>query len=476
LYQNVLYDRISPSRRIQLHRRIGDQGEELYGERASEISAELAMHFERGANYGQAAKYLQHAADNVLRRFAYRESVALSRRGLELIERMPDTAERSKRELGLHITLGAPLIATEGYAAPEVGINYTRALDLCRQLGEAPEFSQALWGLWTFYLVKAELGTARETAREYLRVAEDIPYSWLTMEVTLIHLGEFQQAMNHFEKALLLYDPQRNRDDSFRYSQNSGVASQCHAAWALWFLGHPDQALDRVEKALNLARELSEPHGMAHALFFMAVIHQLRRDESLAKVFAEAAFSISAEHGLLLYQATSTVTRGWTLIELGRADEAIEQIQLGLTGHQATGTVLLRPHFLALLAEALKKAGRIEEGLLVLEDAMIQAHENGDRYYLAEIHRLKGELLLNLANGQDAAAGAESCFIQAVETARKQNSKSLELRAAMSLSRLYRNQKRPKAKNILAEVYGSFTEGFDTKDLQEAKALLEYPS
>jgi len=460
LYQNVLYDRISPSRRVQLHRRIGDQGEALYGERAGEISAELAMHFERGANFGQAAKYLQQAADNVLRRFAYRESVALSRRGLELIERLQDTPERAKRELGLHITLGVPLIATEGYAASDVGIHYSRARELCRQLVDAPEISQALWGHWTFFLVRAELRTARETAREYLRVAKDSPFSWLTMEVTLIHLGEFEHAIEHFQKALLFYDPERNRNDSFRYSQNSGVASQCHAAWALWFLGHPDQALERVENALTLARDLSEPHGMAHALFFTAVVHQLRRDEPLAKVFAEAAFAISAEHGLLLYQATSTVTRGWTLIELGRAEEAIEEIQQGLVGHQATGTVLLRPHFLALLAEALKKAGRIEEGFQVLEDALTQANNNGDCYYLAEIYRLQGEML-------GMAAGAESCFIQAIETARKQKAKSLELRAAMSLSRLNR------AREVLAEVYGGFTEGLDTKDLQEAKALLE---
>ncbi len=474
LYQNVLYDRISPFRRVQLHRRIGEKGEALYGERASEISAELAMHFERGANYGQAAKYLQHAADNVLRRFAYHESVALSRRGLELIERLPDTPERAKQELGLHITLGVPLIATEGYAASDVGNNYTRARELCRQLGDAPETSQALWGLWTFYLVKAELVTARGIAEEFVRVAADIPYSRLTMEVTLIHLGEFEPALEHFQKALLLYDPERHRNDSFRYSQNSGVASQCHAAWALWFLGHPDQALDRVEKALTLARELSEPHGMAHALFFTAVIHQLRRDEPLAKEFAEAAFAISTEHGLLLYQATTTVTRGWALIELGRAEDAIEQIQLGLVGHQATGTELLRPHFLALLAEALKKANRIEEGLQTLEVALAQTHGSGDRYYLAEIYRLKGELLLISSNGRDAAARAESCHNQALEIARNQKAKALELRAAMSLSRLYQIQKRQKeARELLTQVYGSFTEGFETKDLREAKALLD---
>jgi predicted ATPase/DNA-binding winged helix-turn-helix (wHTH) protein len=474
LYQNVLYERISPFRRIQLHLRIGEQTEALYGEHASEIAAELAMHFERGANYTQATKYLQHAAENVLRRFAYQEAVALSRRGLELIEKLPNTPDRARQELGLHIALGVPLIATEGYAAPDVGSNYSRARELCRQLENTAEFAQALWGLWTFYLVKAELGTAREIAEEFLRVAEDIPYSRLTNEVTLIHLGEFETAIEHFQKALLLYDPERNRNDSFRYSQNSGVASQCHASWALWCLGYPDQALDRVEKALTLARDLSEPHGLAHTLFFAAVVHQLRRDEPLAKVFAEAAFAISAEHGLLLYLGATTVTRGWTLIEEGQEQEAIEVIRQGLASYRATGTELLRPHFLVLLAEAMKKAGRIAEGLEVLEEALEQAHRNGDRYYLAEVYRLKGELLLMSSIGRHPGAGAERCLNQAIDTARKQKAKSLELRAAMSLSRLYRNRRQKvKARDLLAPVYAGFKEGFETKDLREAKMLLE---
>ena len=473
LYQNVLYERISPFRRVQLHRRIGEQAEAIYGEHANEIAAELAMHFERGANYEHATKYLQHAADNDLRRFAYKDAVALSRRGLELIEKLPETSERARQELGLHITLGAPLIATEGYAAPDVRSHYARARDLCLQLDTAPEIAEALWGLWTFYIVGSELGTAREIAGEFLRLAEDVPYSHLTMEVTLMHMGEFELALKHFGKALSLYDPERHRNDSFRYSQNAGVASQCHAAWALWFLGYPDQALDRIEKALTLSRDLSEPHGMAHALFFTAVIHQFRRDEAMAKVCAEAASAISTEHGLLLYQATTTVTRGWTLIELGRVDEAIEQIRLGLAGHQATGTVLLRPQFLALLAEALKKANRIEEGLEVLEEALAQAQSNSDRYYMAELYRLKGDLLLQSSLGKDPAAGAERCLNQAIETARKQKAKSLELRAALSLAHLYRGRKqKAKARELLAPVYAGFTEGFDTKDLKEAKLLL----
>jgi predicted ATPase len=161
----VLYDRLSPSRRVQAHQRIGEWTEAFYGEHAGEIAAELAMHFDRAGNLKQAIKYLQQAAENDIRRFAYREAVALSRRGLELVKRLPDSPERARQELGLHVTLGVPLTATEGYAASDVGSTYARARELCRELGDTPETAQVLWGLWSFYLVRASLGTARRNCR-----------------------------------------------------------------------------------------------------------------------------------------------------------------------------------------------------------------------------------------------------------------------------------------------------------------------
>jgi len=303
-------------------------------------------------------------------------------------------------------------------------------------------------------------------------------------------MGEFTPAMEHFRRAFALFDPKRDRDDAFRYAQNSGVATQCHASWALWFLGQPDQALGRIESALALARELSEPHGLAHTLLFSAIIHQLRREERIAQEHAEASIAIASEHGLLLYQATSTVVRGWSLIKEGHPEEAMEQIRQGLAGHQGTGTQLLRPHFLALLAEALAKAHQTEEGLSVLEEALAAADDTGERYYQAELYRLKGELLLQQSTRaafSQAATGAtaiveddplafanvEACFAQSIKIAQRQEAKSLELRAVMSVARLYQKQGRQKeARSLLAQIYDRFTEGFDTVDLREAKALL----
>lgn len=499
LYQNVLYERVAASRRVQLHRRIAEQGEELYGERVGEIAAELAMHFERSSNYRRAVKYIQQAADNAIRRFALREAVGLARRGLELLARLPDTPDRAQQELWLHIALGQPLIAIEGYASPTVGSIYLRARELCQQLGETPKISQVLSGLWSFYAVRAELGTAREIAEECLHLAERLAYpglamrGHLAMEVTFMHQGEFASAMEHFEKALSLYDSERHLHDAFSYTLNQGVATRCQAAWTMWFLGQPDQALRLIQEALILARELSEPYGLAHSFFFAAILHQLRREEQLAQEHAEAALSVSSEHGLAMYQAFATITRGWALVEQGLHEEGIEQMRQGLADHEATGTRLTRAHFLALLAEALGKARQVEEGLRVLEEALELAHRTGEKYFLAELYRIKGELLLTHTTDYDGSragthikrvgqseqpdTAAEKCFDQSIRIAQQQKAKSWELRSAASLARLYRKQgKQEEARNLLTKIYGAFTEGFDTMDLREAKALLDESS
>jgi predicted ATPase/DNA-binding winged helix-turn-helix (wHTH) protein len=494
LYLDVFYKRVALTRRSQIHGRIGECGEIIYGDRVGEIAAELAVHFEQARDLTRAVKYLQLAAENAIRRFAYQEAVALARRGLELLGKLPDSPERARQELGLHLTLGVPLIAIEGYAAPAVGSTYMRARELCQQLDETREIFQVLWGLWAFYLLRAELGTAREIAEEFLRLSERQPNpglamrGHLAMEVTSQQIGEFALALEHFEKALSLYDPEQDRDDSFRYTGNPGVSMQCFAAWVLWFLGQPDQALHRMQEALTVAHELSEPHSLAHALFFASILYQLRREERLAQEHAEAAIAVSSEHRLALYQAHATISRGWALIDQGRQEEAIEQLRQGLAAQEATGTELERPHFLALLCEGLREAGQVEEGLRVLEQALELAHRNGEGSYVAELYRIKGELLLMQATGRGVSraardgkpgfeasvAQAEACLNQSIKIAQQKKAKSLELRAAMSLARLYRNRgKQEEARSLLEQIYDGFTEGFDTKDLREAKALLD---
>ena len=467
LYQNILYERLPVARRVQLHRLIAERGEEVYGERAVEISAELAMHFERGRDYKRAIYYLKQGAENAIRRFAYQEAVRLARHGIELLGKLPQTRELLNQALCMHLTLGVPLIAIEGYASPNVGMVYMKAHELYEQLGDTPDVSEVLWGLWTFETLSAELETARHIAEQFLRLSERLPYPGLALrghwalEITFTHCGHFELALDHYEKALALYDPAQHRDDSFLYALNPGVAMPCFAGWSLWCLGLSDQAVERMQQAITLARELREPQGLAHAFLFASVLYHLRRDHRMTREYVEAVLNITLEHGLVLYQSMATIILGWTLSEEGRVSEGVDRMREGLAALDATGTALVRPHFLALLATALAKVEQDEEALRLLDEAITMVNGNDERYFEAELYRLKGELLF-----KENRANAEQCLQRSLEIAEAQKAKSWQLRTAMSLARLCQRAGK------LREVYESFTEGFDTADMREAHALL----
>ncbi len=480
VYRHVLYERMSVSRRMHLHHRIGRRDEELYGVRANEIAAELAMHFEQASDHERAARYLQQAGVNAMHRSAYREAITASRRGLELLAALPDTNERALQELRLLITLGVPLIATEGYAAQEVGSVYVRARTLCDRLGTTPELSQALWGLWTFHALKAELSAALGIAGELLQLAERVPYPSVAMrghwamEITRTHQGSFRLALEHFDKALALYDSDAGSDDLFVDALNPGVAVRCFAGWCWWFMGQPDRGLALIQEAVALARQRSEPHGLAHALFFAAVLHQLRRERPMAQQCADDVMALAGEHGLVLYGAAARIVRGWALIGRGDDEDAVEQICQGLAAWQGTGAELMRPHFLALLAEAYAATSRHEQALHVLDEALTLTEATGERMYEAEVCRLRGEHLLRAGGAGADVEGAAACFGQALTIATRQGARSLELRAATSLTRLYRDRgKQARAGDVILPIYEQFEEGFDTLDLSEARDLMK---
>jgi predicted ATPase len=438
LYQNVLYDRLPAARRVKLHRLIAERGEEVYGSRAVEISAELAMHFERGRDYKRAAYYLKSGANNAIRRFAYQEAVDLARRGIELINQLPETREIVNEALCLHLTLGVPLIAIEGYASPNVGEIYMKARQYYDELGDSPDVAEVLWGLWTFHTLSGELETARDIAGEFLRLSERLPYPGLAMrghwalEITNTHLGNFELAVDHYEKALALYDPALHRDDSFLYALNPGVAMPCFAAWSLWFLGREEEALQRMDEAVSRAVELSEPQGLAHAQLFASVLHQFRRDHRMAEHYADVGGEVSTAHKLILYVAMADVMKGWTLSEQGRVQEGVERMRKGLASLEASATALVRPYYLSLLAEALFKLGQLDEAWSLLEEATTMVSDNGERFYEAELYRLKGELLLR----KNKRAEAEQCLKRSLEIAVAQKAKSLEIRTRQSFDML----------------------------------------
>ncbi len=297
---------------------------------------------------------------------------------------------------------------------------------------------------------------------------------------TLFFLGELASARTHLEQGSALYDPQRYRSRALSSGLDPGVVSLSRLAWTLWMLGYPDQALTRSQEALTLAQQLSHPYSLGFALHYAAVLHQSRREAQLVREWADATIAHSREQGFIQWLEGGIILRGWALVEQGLVEEGIAQLREALTAKRAKGTDLGQAHGLGRLAEVYGKAGQVEEGLRVLAEALAAVHNNNSaRYFEAELYRLKGELLLQQTVRRGVPvepvllAEAEACFHQALDVARHQGAKSLELRAVMSLSRLWQQQgKRAAAHQMLAEIYGWFTEGFDTPDLQEAQALL----
>jgi predicted ATPase len=306
--------------------------------------------------------------------------------------------------------------------------------------------------------------------------------------VTLLSTGEFAPAQAYTEQGITLYDAAKHGSLAVLYGEDPGVLCLCYGAAALVYLGYPDRALKQIAAALTLAQELAHPHSLANALYWAVRVHQFRREEPGAQRQAEALLTLSTEHGFPLWLACGAILQGWALAVQGQREEGIAQLCQGLVAFRATGMEVTQSHTLALLAEAYGKTGQTDKGLAALGEALDFVDRTGERFYEAELYRLKGQLTLQqfqvssskfyVTNPQSLTPNpqteAEACFLQALEVARKQQAKSLELRAAMSLARLWQQQgKKAEAHEMLSEIYHWFTEGFDTKDLQEATALLE---
>jgi predicted ATPase len=485
LTQEVVYSSVLTERRRELHERTAQTIEEVFSNRLEEHCGELAHHYSRSGNVEKAVEYLKLAGQQAVQRSANAEAVNHLTSALELLETLPDTPERTQQELTLQITLGASLAATKGHGAAEVERVYTRARELCQQVGETPQIFPVLFGLWRFYNFRSDLQTARELAEELMSLARNVQDPALLLQAhralgaALFYHGEVGPSQAHLEQAVALYDSQQHRSLAFLYGIVSSVYCLTFVAYALWLLGYPEQALKKREEALTLAQNLSHPYSLAFALSHCALLHQYRREVQAAQEQAEAAIVVCTEHGFPYWLAMGTILRGWAMAEQDQEEEGIAQMRQGLAAYRATGAELRRPYYISLLAEAYGKEGQAEEGLNTLAEALNTVNKTGERWYEAELFRLKGELLLKseiqgLRSEVQRLSETEACFRQAIDIARRQSAKSLELRAVMRLSRLWQQQgKKEEARQKLAEIYGWFTEGFNTADLKEAKILLE---
>jgi len=478
LIQDAAYASLLKRTRQQYHQQIAQMLEAEFPETVEAEPELVAHHYTEAGLNEQAVSYWLQAGKRAAQRSAHAEAINHLNRGIEVLMTLPDTLERARQELDLQIPLGPVLMAVKGQSSPDTERAYARARELCQQVGETPKLFPVLHGLWRFYMVRAELQTTSELAEQLFSLAQRAQDPALLLEanrvmgMTMYWLGEMAQARAHLEQGMTFYDPVRHRSHAFVYGQDPAVICRGFAAWAIWMLGYPDQALQSVHEALTLAQELAHPFSLALALHFDAFLRQFRREAQAVQECAEALIALSTEKGFPLWLSWGTILRGWARALQGEGAEGIAQMHQGAVAYRRTGAELQRPYYLSLLSEAYGEVGQPEEGLKVLVEALALVDKNGEPYWEAEVHRRKGELLL-MKQGHKVGE-AEECFQKALDTARHQQAKSLELRAGMSLSRLWQQQgKLGEAHQLLEEIYGWFTEGFDTADLKEAKVLLE---
>jgi predicted ATPase len=477
LIQDAAYASLLRSTRQQYHQRIAQVLEGQFPETTERQPELLAHHYTEAGLIEQSVVYWYKAGQRAIERSAHVEAIAHLRQGLALLQTLPETPERVQREVDMLIALGVSQIATQGFAAPEVGETYTYARQLCQRLEDPYQLFPLLRGLWNYYLVRAEYQTAHTLGEQLLTLAQQSQDSAMRMAAhralgtTLFNLGTAAEAHTHFTQGIALYDPQQHRTSAFLYGEDAGVVCHSFAHWTLWMLGYPEQGLARSQEAVMLAQHSGHPFSLGFALCWASVFHQFRREVRATQERAEAAFSLAMAQGFPSWMAQGAILRGWALAQQGQAQEGIAQIEQGLRAFRATGAEIERSYFLALLAEAYGMMGHQETGLTMLTEALALVDTTGEHWYEPALYRLKGELLLQLSS--DNQAEAENCFQQAITVAQNQQAKSFELRAATSLARLWPQQgKRQEAYDLLAPIYGWFTEGFDTADLQDAKALL----
>jgi predicted ATPase/class 3 adenylate cyclase len=480
LTYQVAYNSLLQDRRSGLHSRIVGVIETFYQDRITEQIERLAHHALRGNLWEKAVEYFHQAGKKAATRSATQEAIAYFEQALEVIKQLPEGKQTIEKALNIRVDLGPALIATSGFSAHEVEENYSRARELCEQLGDTPKLFPVLWGLARAHDVRGQLNLGRELGEQLLQIARQSQEPGLILEAhhelwaNLSVLGELTSALTHLDGGFSLYDPHKHRHHAFLYGgHDPGVCCGFHAAEVLWLLGYPDQALQRSHDALALARELAHPSTLDTALSFTAWFHYHRGDGHAVRARVEEGIALATEQGFSRARTQVAFLQGWLLFEQGRQAAGMAQMFKVLASERDRGgAVRWNGPYAALMAEVCRKAGQTANGLQALNDALVRVHQTECRYFEAELHRVMGELILTQTAADERQA--ESCFAEAIRVSRFQEAKSLELRAAMSLSRLWQRQgKMDEARQLLGDIYGWFTEGFDTADLKQAKALLQ---
>jgi class 3 adenylate cyclase/tetratricopeptide (TPR) repeat protein len=472
LVQDAAYQSLLRSRRQQLHAKIAEVLEERFEDTRPEI---LARHCTEAGLTDKAVTYWHLAGTRAIELSAYREAINHLERAQKLLLTLPAAPERDARELDLQLALGAAWIPAKAYSADEVRRAYGRAVELSRRVGNADQRFVALRGLWNNHLMRVELNAAKELAVQLRDAAEETRDAERRLVAEraagsgLMALGEHRQANACFRRGIALYDPDRHKHLVERYGEDSGLWCYCYAAWTDDWLGHRDRALDETRRAIEIARKLTTS-TLVMVLSNAALVHQFRRELDATLGCAEETILLADQLGMVQLHAWASIHKGWALACAGRPEDGLAEIEAALATWRAIGGLNNRTHFLNLFAEACRLAGEPDAGMAALDEAEEISRRVDLHAHDAETHRRRGELHLALGR----AADAETSWLRAIEVARSQSTKTLELRVATNLARLWRDQGRhPQARDLLAPIYDWFTEGFDTADLKEAAALIE---
>jgi class 3 adenylate cyclase/predicted ATPase len=479
LVQDAAYDSLLRKKRQKIHEGVAHVLEGQYPEVSDNQPELLAHHYVEAGLLDKAIAYYQRAGERASEQSANREAITHLSKGLELLATLPDTPERVSRELALQLALGSPVIATKGMS-PEVLQAYSRAREICKQTGESEELVfRATWGLWSHINTHGNFETSQELADELMQMAQRLNDRGLLLQAhhaqwTIdFYSGSHADAQKHVDQGFALYRPDEHHAHAFVYAgHDPGVCALSLGALNLWLLGYPDQACKQCEKSRALAKELEHTHSLAWGFGYPAMVYASCEDRNKAEERAEELITLSKEHGFPHWLSVGIATHGWALSMDGRHSEAIAIILEALSLLHESGFLFMKPYELAVLGEACLKAGQTEEGLRALNEDIDRIRQPGRRFYESELFRLRAELTL-MQTPEDLSR-AETDIYQAIEIARRQNAKSHELRALMSAYRLAQRQgKDVETRKHLSDLYDSFKEGHDTRDLIEAKALLE---
>ncbi len=475
LVQDVAYASLLRANRQQLHARIARAYETRFPEVVRAQPELVAHHFTEAGLSDAAIEYWQRAGELAMARSGHAEAIHHFSVALDLLTKLGDKPDRAAKELELCVKLGPALMMVKGTASPEVNAIYSRAVALEAGEDSSARF-KALWGLYYYSMTSARLSEAAAHADELLGLAQRLGADDLVLEghhakwATSLWCGELAAADEHSQEGMSRYDCARHHALAFTFSgHDPGVCAHGTRAISMALLGFSQQAMKLSAEAVALARSLSHPFSLGHALWHSAIALQVARQTQICRDLSSELLELSQEHDFPMMRGAGMFFSGWATADGGELEQGVALMEQGLALYSAVRHIN-RPHMLAVLASAKADLGKPDEGFELLEEALASIEVSGERWWLAELHRLRGRLLV--ARGQHDES--EACFRRAIEVSSEQRARMLELRAATSLARLWSDRGRnAEARDLLAPIYGWFAEGFDTLDLKEAKILLE---